>query len=239
MRSAFYYGNIAEPEDQKMKTNRTVGIRLRALFVSLVLGAAPVLAQAPAARQKPAAVKPVAAAAETQPAAKPSGSTQEGIKVHGDWIIVIRNEDGSVAARHEFQNALVNFTLLPTILAHGGSAGQWFIFLDGPIHPCFPSDACRLMETGTAVANNAEMKVRVNGNTLLMVGSVKAQNASQITSVATALFVCAPSALPSIGCIGASSSGAPSSFTQKDVTSFNINVGVNQTMDVTVTISFS
>jgi hypothetical protein len=226
-----------------MKANRTVGIRLLALFVSLVLGAAPALAQAPAAGQKQAAVKPVAAAAEAQPAAKPSGGTQEGIKVHGDWVIVIRNEDGSVAARHEFQNALVNPNPLSTILTHGGSAGQWFIFLNGPSRPCLGDPlipgACRLTETGSAVANNAEMKVSVNApgpgapTTLLMVGSVKAQTAAQITSVQTILTVCPSSQPPSIGC-----NGSFNGFTAKDVTPFNINVQANQTMDVTVTISF-
>lgn len=219
-----------------MRPNRTVGIRMLALATSLALGAAPALAQTPTARQKPTAVKPVAAAAETQPAAKPSGGTQEAIKVHGDWTIVIRNEDGSVAARHEFQNALASSNPLPTILAHGGSVGRWEIILDGPIHPCSgPFPVCRLRETGNAVANNGEVKVSVNANTLLMVGSVQAQNASQITLVATSFVVCAPSLPPSIGC----NPGFFYNFTQKDVTSFNINVGANQTMDVTVIISFS
>jgi hypothetical protein len=229
-------------KENQMKANRNVGISLLALFVSLVPGAAPAPAQAPATRQKPADVKPVAAAAKTQPAAKSArgmaDGTQEGIKVHGDWTIVIRNQDGSVAARHEFHNALTNFTLLPTILAHGGSAGSWGILVDGgPTGPCFGRGiplACQLAETGNAVANNAEMKVSVNGTTLLMVGSVKAQNASQITAVSTGFTVCPPSQPPSIGC-----GGSPTGFTAKDVTSLNINVGADQTMDITVRISFS
>src|SRR6266540_6947675 len=30
----------------------------------------------------------------------------EGIQVHGDWVIEVRNADGSVAERREFENAL-------------------------------------------------------------------------------------------------------------------------------------
>ena len=34
------------------------------------------------------------------------GGPHEGIKVHGHWAIVIKNTDGSVASRHEFENSL-------------------------------------------------------------------------------------------------------------------------------------
>jgi len=175
-----------------------------------------------------------------------SGGPQEGIKVHGEWTIVIRNGDGSVASRYEFQNALVNFTVLPTVLAHGGSAGPWFVELKGPAsdeQPCRlplppPLDGpvqCILAETANAVPNLGALRVSIDGNTLLIQGSVKAQNASRITNVATGLDVCPPSQPPSLQC----SPATQNSFTGKDVTSQSISVGANQTIDVTVRISFS
>jgi hypothetical protein len=36
----------------------------------------------------------------------PAKGTGEDIKVHGHWVIEIRNADGSLAARHEFENSL-------------------------------------------------------------------------------------------------------------------------------------
>ena len=60
-----------------------------------------------------AAVALLALVLGSQPAARagsdspqPSGPS-EGIKVHGDWTIEIRNPDGTVASRHVFKNALV------------------------------------------------------------------------------------------------------------------------------------
>jgi hypothetical protein len=32
---------------------------------------------------------------------------QEGVKVHGDWVIEVRNPDGKLAHRREFKNALM------------------------------------------------------------------------------------------------------------------------------------
>jgi len=49
-------------------------------------------------------------------AAPPASAQEEGIKVHGDWVIEVRNPDGSIAARHEFQNALVGNDLLVSLL---------------------------------------------------------------------------------------------------------------------------
>jgi hypothetical protein len=44
---------------------------------------------------------------------QPKGK-DEGIKVHGHWVVEIRNRDGSLASRHEFENALTT----------GASSGQ-------------------------------------------------------------------------------------------------------------------
>ena len=38
----------------------------------------------------------------------PGGGMTEGLQVHGHWRVVVRNPDGSIASRHEFNNALVD-----------------------------------------------------------------------------------------------------------------------------------
>ena len=48
-------------------------------------------------------IQPVARAAASE---SPRGGPREGIKVHGRWTIDVKNADGSLVARHEFENAL-------------------------------------------------------------------------------------------------------------------------------------
>jgi hypothetical protein len=52
-----------------------------------------------------ASVCAVATALAQQPAAAVSGP-QQGIKLHGHWVIEIRNPDGTLSSRHEFDNSL-------------------------------------------------------------------------------------------------------------------------------------
>jgi hypothetical protein len=49
---------------------------------------------------KPDAAKPIPAGEKSK------GGKDEGIKVHGHWVLEIRNPDGSLASRKEFENSL-------------------------------------------------------------------------------------------------------------------------------------
>src|SRR5688572_18634480 len=69
----------------KRHENGPGGARVLAVVLSLVLGVA-------------------ASGAAADPG---HGAPADGIKVHGDWTIEIRNPDGSLASRHEFKNALI------------------------------------------------------------------------------------------------------------------------------------
>jgi len=44
---------------------------------------------------------------EQKPEKQKAGGKNEGIKVHGHWVLEIKNPDGSLASRHEFENSLV------------------------------------------------------------------------------------------------------------------------------------
>jgi hypothetical protein len=74
---------------------------------------------APLAGQKPRAAAP--------------GGVRAGIQVHGHWTIVVRNPDGSVAAKREFENSLQfdGITLLPILLSGQGVAGTWAVMAGG------------------------------------------------------------------------------------------------------------
>ncbi len=66
------------------------------------------------------------------PVSSPAGASQEGIKVHGHWIIEVRNPDGTLAEHREFDNAFntsVGADLLIKILSRQNSVGAWRVLL--------------------------------------------------------------------------------------------------------------
>src|SRR5579871_6654695 len=76
---------------------------------------------------KPQSTKPAAASAE-----KEDNGNHEGIKVHGHWVLQIRNRDGSVASRREFDNSLATGpnnggAALSQILAGVVVVRPWFV----------------------------------------------------------------------------------------------------------------
>ena len=77
-----------------------------------------------------------------QPAARPAtaaesehtaGGPHEGIQVHGYWIIEVRNPDGTVTARREFENSIQpnGMSFLASLIAANNSSGGLSILLNG------------------------------------------------------------------------------------------------------------
>ena len=66
------------------------------------------------------------------PYALPAGSPAEGIKVHGQWTIEVRETDGTLVSRHEFENELTDCgaAILAGVLATVGDFGRWLVVLD-------------------------------------------------------------------------------------------------------------
>src|SRR3989442_5421961 len=58
-----------------------------------------------------------------QPRAESKGGQVEGIKVHGHWTIEVRNPDGTLVTRREFENGLVGASGLAQILARQKTPG--------------------------------------------------------------------------------------------------------------------
>ncbi|MGA8021835.1 MAG: hypothetical protein WB990_02590, partial [Candidatus Acidiferrales bacterium] len=81
-------------------------------------------------------------AANPEAAPAPSGGMNTGVKIHGHWKIVVRNPDGTVATRRDFENSLDlgGINLLPNLLAGGVTPGAWAIALGaqtaGNTGPC-------------------------------------------------------------------------------------------------------
>lgn len=133
-------------------------------------------------------------------AAEPAGGAQpEGIKVHGHWTINIRNSDGTLAAHHEIQNALVPVgggeQLLAGMLARLFDHPVWQVTLmgSGSTQPCDKetgtTSPCMIVEppsgrSGTEYSKN--LTVRFNDKpvgTFALSGSVAAANDSIIGQV--------------------------------------------------------
>jgi hypothetical protein len=92
-----------------------------------------VQAQTPSTKAKAAPGKPQpATAAKPAVASNLRGAGgQEGIKVHGDWTIVIRGPDGTEVARHEFKNRIAStgMQMLVQAMDRDVSFGRWKVAL--------------------------------------------------------------------------------------------------------------
>lgn len=229
---------------------RISGSALRAiLVVALVLGITPTAAAQSAKGKSDGAGAP--ASAKARAAAKPSGGRQEGIKVHGHWVIDIRNPDGTLASHHEFENALASGggdQLLALLLAHKGNPGRWELSLAaavGGVSPCEGGTGgrfanwCRIIESDATnpTGGNAESKdlnvVVGTGFTVIMQGTITALVNGAVGRVSTSLGLCAPSD-PTAVC---HSAGWTNLFT--DAFPAPIAVVASQIMQVKVTLSFS
>jgi len=99
--------------------------------------AAPRLIAAPTAAARPA-VKPVNAEEEDSP--KPDTSGSQGIKVHGHWVLQVKNADGTLGERREFNNSLVtngaalsgDLVLGSLLFGDSSSGGLAIAFISGP-----------------------------------------------------------------------------------------------------------
>src|SRR4051812_26817563 len=73
----------------------------------------------------------------------------EGITVHGNWVIEVRNRDGSVAQRREFENALQVYGQrdLVGFLSRTNPVSFWGVITNGTAGMCLSgADYCQLNE---------------------------------------------------------------------------------------------
>ena len=140
-------------ENEKLAAATRLALPVLATLALILAGAGAARAQsasrstavqsAKGAPPSPASTSATAKVAATPAAAPaPSGGIDTGIKIHGHWNIVVRNPDGTVATRRDFENSLDlgGIYILPTLLAGAQTPGAWAIALGaqnaGNTGPC-------------------------------------------------------------------------------------------------------
>ena len=129
----------------RCKRKFTVALRLSlqiAAVITLAIGAAGLSRAQSAsssnavrsAKNGTAALPPSGATAKTT---APESGMNTGIKVHGHWIIEVRNPDGSPVTHREFENQIqiAGVATLAGLLARAASPGAWAIGLGDAVSP--------------------------------------------------------------------------------------------------------
>jgi hypothetical protein len=170
-------------------------------------------------------------------APKGPGGPQEGIKVHGDWTLTIKNPDGTIASRHEFKNALVfgGAMTMARLLYGGEAAGRWLIFLHHPdLDPnprnfhegmgCTSADQCSINATVSLPSIGPGLaRIELRGSAVAIVPMT-------IGEVTTAVVPCGG---------GPGDHPCPYEAFSNRTLAAGVQVEQGQTIDVSVVISFS
>ena len=222
---------------------------LIALTVSATL---PALAQQKAV-QKPAA--PVAAKQEEE-SSVPNEPNEQGIKVHGHWVIDVKDKDGKVVDHRDFQNSLASGSgpqLLALLLSGAATPSNFGIDVGqagAQFYHLFPTgnNASHVNCPVVDIAASCVPSLTVNfpvvaGNTLIVLqGQFTAISAVTVNTVSTAIGFCNPSPSPTTispsTCANNPLAAGVLPFTAATVASA-LAVAAGQTLAVTVTLSFS
>lgn len=172
----------------------------------------------------------------------------EGIEVHGHWTIEVRDPDGTLVERREFENAFFGSSLLVKTLGRTHTPGGWRISANSNAgeEVCetsggAPSVACNMVEPTDAnplsPLNFKNLGVTVVGTDLKLAGSLVASTDGIIKDVKTTLLTCEPSVAPD-SCPGAAIFESEN-ITGSPVSPSPISVQAGQQVQVNVVISFS
>ncbi len=196
--------------------------------------------------------------------AQAQGTQTEGVRVHGHWIIEVRNADGTVAERREFENALTldGVLTLASIMTGQTYPGYWAVGLSDSLttygnSPCTVG-ACVLVPPGASPDASVfqTLTVGINGfgtsvqgappGTLILDGNFTASRTGTIAGVFTQWQVCnAGQSCPATLSAGTFPVTGVISTVQPPVTRFtttsisSMTVQTGQIVQVTVAISFS
>lgn len=185
------------------------------------------------------------------------GGRNEGIKVHGHWVLEIKNPNGSLASRHEFENSLATVTnsgpvLLSFLLTGQYAAGPWMVYVQlndpaGTSLVVAESPAvCTLLQNQNPAGGlcSSTLSVSSGATPLVLQGTTAgAPIAGSFVQVGSSMFPC-PGVVSPVSCepaaIPATTNGSPTHgllFTTAALSGITIAAG--QAVTVTVTISFS
>jgi hypothetical protein len=224
----------------------SASLRLRAIatvLVTLTLVTFPAPSDQAVNAQTPAQKTP-------SPERESNGGQKEGIKVHGHWTIEVRNPDGTLAKRQEFENSLISdgAKQLLRVLARQQTVGEWSIIFQGHFdtdRTCLSGGspvACQLVEVNsqtqalpwifkTLVASWSQS----DPLKFVLSGSATAAKAGNVFTVFTRMVTCNPDVLPA-NC--SSNAQFLTNFTFRELPQA-IDVAAGQIIQITVAISFS
>lgn len=171
------------------------------------------------------------------------GQPAEGVEVHGSWEIEVRNSDGSLAKKVEFENALVGAYVIGKVLTGLETPGTWSMVFgssksDNPPDPCSVDGQrfwCQVEEPELTIIAT-EVGLELSATTMVEFDD------SEIDFVSTALRTCSlndssvRSPLSPIEC--AASDTLAHSFTEKTLGE-PIAVTLGQQITLNVAITFS
>ena len=155
------------------------------------------------------------------------------IQVHGHWVIEVRDPDGTLVTRREFENSYIGGNMLANFTARRASVGLWAITLEGNAETYAitePSET-RNVPAGTVQSRNLAVSAPSG---FALSGSFTAPVADTISFVFSWQALCSADVAPATPC----TNGTYSAFTQTGpppTTSF----AQGQIVQVTVTITFS
>ncbi len=185
-----------------------------------------------------------------QSADQPQNGTAEGIRVHGHWTIEVREPDGELVTRREFENALTSpgSSHLVELLARQRTPHKWGVRVDGAgdSRPCLlhgsPS-GCNILEDDGVASTLPEavfktLTLSVSSSPtpeFVLSGDFTAPKDGAITFVRTLHGYCGPDVSPP-DCV-ADSPITNFVFTQTSISSVAVLSG--QSVLVTVRINFA
>lgn len=186
-----------------------------------------------------------------------SHGPQEGVKVHGHWIIDVKNPDGTLAQHRDFENSLSNANIMVELLYGILVPADFTILLGGSTPPCNVSNSsyyCVIVHNLSTLPANAicgtyycvtglTVTPNLGGSpSLVLAGNLTATQAGSISNVSTYIGTCGssnptPTTTSPSSCAAGNNGYGYSGLTQTSITAVPIVSG--QIIQVTVTITFS
>lgn len=209
-----------------MNANRMES-RLRCMLATMTtvwLCASPILAQS-TPKAAPAAMAASQAAGKSVTSQTLGNGLNTGITVHGHWVIEVRDPDGRLVQRRDFENLLTSTGAqnLPLFLSGWEVPGGWYITLTDPNdtttgspcagspNPGYPAGACYLTQSTSTYdvaggnplctnsgpcSSNLSASVGNPITGLVLTGSITATQVGNVGAVGTFLATCYPYTIP-------------------------------------------
>src|SRR5262245_7003057 len=223
---------------QRIHLNKIAVVIVSILFSLSV--ASPIAAQKKSTQRHAAAREVVSSTA-----AGHGGAPQEGIRVHGRWVIEVRDPDGKLVRRRAFENSLefIGREQLPLLLTRMRTPGFWSVGILGNVPLCTSGCQIRQQVADPSPGTPGTLQVSLSsaGTEIILSGTLIADNPGAIGFVSTTLGGCDPN-VPPENChnFGLSTPNAAGFFTARNLSGpEQISVAAKQIIQVTVTISFS